>query len=196
MRCAAPGGSSVRQVTSDARTPAVSVPDTKDWTWVLQRRCPQCGFDAGTLPADRIAPTLLDAVARLAAALERPDALQRPERDVWSPLEYACHVRDMCRVFDARLQRMLAEDGPAFDSWDQDATAVEDDYASQPVDAVRAQVQHDAGLLAGRYAAVPDDAWSRTGARSDGATFTVLSLGRYMTHDAVHHVWDVTGVRC
>ena len=21
------------------------VPDTKDWTWVLQRPCPECGFD-------------------------------------------------------------------------------------------------------------------------------------------------------
>ena len=21
------------------------IPDTKDWTWVLQRSCPECGFD-------------------------------------------------------------------------------------------------------------------------------------------------------
>jgi hypothetical protein len=21
------------------------VPDTKDWTWVLRRPCPECGFD-------------------------------------------------------------------------------------------------------------------------------------------------------
>ena len=21
-------------------------PDTKDWTWVLERPCPECGFDA------------------------------------------------------------------------------------------------------------------------------------------------------
>ena len=23
-------------------------PDTKDWTWVLGRTCPECGFDAST----------------------------------------------------------------------------------------------------------------------------------------------------
>ncbi len=25
------------------------VPDTKDWTWVLERTCPQCGFDTRTV---------------------------------------------------------------------------------------------------------------------------------------------------
>lgn len=24
------------------------VPDTKDWTWVLERACPECGFDASS----------------------------------------------------------------------------------------------------------------------------------------------------
>lgn len=38
-------------------------------------------------------------------------------------------------------------------------------------------------------------AWERTGLRSDGAQFTVLTLGQYLVHDPVHHVWDVTGVR-
>ena len=26
------------------------VPDDKDWTWVLERPCPECGFDAATVP--------------------------------------------------------------------------------------------------------------------------------------------------
>jgi hypothetical protein len=38
---------------------------------------------------------------------------------------------------------------------------------------------------------VPDGAWDRTGTRSDGARFTVASLGRYLLHDPVHHVGDV-----
>jgi hypothetical protein len=33
--------------------------------------------------------------------------------------------------------------------------------------------------------------WSRTGARSDGARFTVDSFARYMIHDPVHHLHDV-----
>jgi len=31
------------------------------------------------------------------------------------------------------------------------------------------------------------------GRRSDGAVFTVASFARYMVHDPVHHLYDVTG---
>ena len=30
------------------------VPDDKDWTWVLERPCPECGFDARTFPAEQV----------------------------------------------------------------------------------------------------------------------------------------------
>ncbi len=42
-----------------------------------------------------------------------------------------CHVRDVFRIFDTRLALMLAEDDPEFENWDQDATAIQDDYAGQ-----------------------------------------------------------------
>ena len=31
------------------------VPDTKDWTWVLQRPCPECGLDTQAFPRETIA---------------------------------------------------------------------------------------------------------------------------------------------
>ena len=31
------------------------VPDAKDWTWVLQRPCPECGLDTHSFPRDAIA---------------------------------------------------------------------------------------------------------------------------------------------
>ena len=34
------------------------VPDDKDWTWVLQRPCPECGFDASALAPEGVAPLL------------------------------------------------------------------------------------------------------------------------------------------
>ena len=33
----------------------------------------------------------------------------------------------------------------------------------------------------------------RTGRRSDGARFTVTTLGQYLVHDPVHHLNDVAG---
>ena len=39
--------------------------------------------------------------------------------------------------------------------------------------------------------AVRDDQWGRTGLRSDGSEFTVLTLGQYFLHDLAHHLVDV-----
>ncbi|MET4060267.1 hypothetical protein ABIB35_001812 [Arthrobacter sp. UYP6] len=39
--------------------------------------------------------------------LSDPAAVQRPDEGTWSPLEYAAHVRDLCRVYRARLNLML-----------------------------------------------------------------------------------------
>ena len=168
-------------------------PDTKDWTWVLSRPCTECGFAAHDLAREQIGPVLLKAADDLVVALSAPDVRRRPSPEVWSPLEYACHVRDVCRVFAGRLHRMLTEHGPAFENWDQDATAVQDDYGSQDPTVVARQLTAEARTLAGAWDAVPADAWDRHGTRSDGMVFTVLTLGRYLSHDPVHHVHDVTG---
>ncbi len=56
------------------------------------------------------------------------DAAVRPAPHLWSPLEYACHVRDVNRLFDERVRLMLAEDDATFANWDQDRTAVDEDY--------------------------------------------------------------------
>jgi hypothetical protein len=39
---------------------------------------------------------------------------------------------------------------------------------------------------------VAEEQWLRTGTRSDGARFTVESFARYLIHDPVHHLHDVT----
>jgi hypothetical protein len=166
-------------------------PDTKDWTWVLERRCPECGFEASSVEPASLPSRLRDSARPWAAALADPDCAVRPAENIWSPLEYACHVRDVHRVFDERLARMVAEEDPTFANWDQDATAVESRYDQQDPSAVVAELAAAAEAVADRYAAVPDDGWGRTAQRSDGARFTVTTLGRYHLHDAVHHLYDI-----
>src|SRR5690242_13873293 len=96
------------------------VPDTKSWTWVLERPCPECGFDASTYPCREVAAGLRDDVPRWRELLASPQVCERPSPEVWSALEYACHVRDVFRLFDKRLALMLSEDDPLFENWDQD----------------------------------------------------------------------------
>ena len=83
------------------------VPDTKNWTWVLERRCPDCGFDASSV-AFRDIPALTRQNARdWMPVLERADVRDRPDDATWSALEYAAHTRDVFRIFTRRLRLML-----------------------------------------------------------------------------------------
>jgi len=164
-------------------------PDTKDWTWVITQPCADCGLDASTVAYDDIPGRLTANAAAWVEVLQRPDVRERPKPDVWSPLEYACHVRDVFVLFDQRLVRMLTEDDPLFANWDQDETALKDRYAEQDPAAVAAAIPPAAEQLATRFAQVTDRA--RTGRRSDGAVFTIESFARYLLHDPVHHLHDV-----
>jgi DinB superfamily len=170
------------------------VPDAKDWTWVLDRTCPECSFDTRSFPRAAVPQLLRDNAAAWSALLAGPvDLRRRPRPGVWSPLEYACHVRDVCRIYTYRLDLMLSQDDPTFPNWDQDATAVAERYAEQDPATVRQELTVAAEKLAAGFAAVPEAAWERTGTRSDGARFTVESFARYFIHDPVHHLYDVTG---
>ena len=86
---------------------------------------------------------------------------------------------------------MLDEDEPQFANWDQDETAAVDRYDLQDPTVVAVELEASLGGLAAAYDAVLADQWTRKGFRSNGSIFTVESLGRYMAHDLVHHVWDI-----
>jgi hypothetical protein len=176
------------------------VPDAKNWTWVLERPCPECGLDTREITPDQVAGLLREVTTSwedlLSGAVDVPgDLTVRPDPGTWSPLEYGCHVRDVFRVFAARLQRMLGEDDPLFANWDQDETAVEDRYGEQDPRTVSGELADAGAVIANLFAAVGGEQWGRTGARDDGSQFTVATLARYLLHDAIHHVYDVTGVR-
>ena len=167
-------------------------PDDKDWTWVLQRPCPECGLAASAVPVQDVAERLRAATAAWVEVLGRADVRQRPRPDVWSPLEYACHVRDVHTVCDSRLRLMLETVDPLYPNWDQDATALASDYPGQDPAVVAEQLRTSGLALAGRFAGVTD--WDRPGRRSDGASFTVGSFAQYVLHDVEHHLWDVRDV--
>ena len=168
-------------------------PDTKDWTWVLNEPCPECGFTAGTFPAEQVGQRVRDDLPRWQAVLGGRDSGVRPNSDIWSAAEYACHARDVCDLFAVRLQQMLTEDDPQFANWDQDETAVEKDYASQLGPDVSAELEPAFLRAADAFDAVPADAWERPGRRSNGSVFTTRTLAQYFLHDLVHHLHDIGG---
>jgi len=168
-------------------------PDTKDWTWVLSETCPECGLTAAAVAPTEVAGRVLADLPRWETVLTRVEARVRPAPTTWSPSEYACHVRDVFVMFEGRLRLMLEEDDPLFANWDQDETALAEDYAAQLPSEVSTQLVAAGRAIAATFAAVPDDAWERTGRRSNGSVFTVTTLAQYFLHDVVHHLHDVRG---
>ncbi|KIU17128.1 DinB family protein [Mycolicibacterium llatzerense] len=173
-------------------TPDPIEPDTKDWTWVLSRACPGCGFDASSLQPADVAARIRDDAADWVHRLASPAVRTRPQPGVWSTLEYGCHVRDVHRIFEHRVRLMLTEDDPRFPNWDQDETALADDYPSQDPAVVATELFDAANIVATTYANVPADSWGRRGLRSNGSEFTIATISLYHLHDVVHHSYDVT----
>jgi hypothetical protein len=191
------------------------VPDVKNWTWVLERACPECGFDPATISYAVVPELARVNASRLSATLTRPDATRRPDDATWSALEYAAHVRDVCRIFAYRtniaaraeavdpgvpgfdangIAAADAVDGvPVFADWNQDETALADRYGEQDPATVARELVDAAEVVAQAIESVPVPALGLRARRSDGSVFTVESLATYFLHDVIHHVHDVRG---
>ncbi len=165
-------------------------PDTRDWTYTVTDGCTECGFDPH-FDVQQSGARLRAAAGGIVEALRRTDAAVRPAPQVWSVLEYGCHVRDVLGLFRERLALMLAEEDPLFPDWDQDRTAVQDRYGEQDPAQVAEALAEAAALTSAAFDDVTGDEWERTGRRSNGSTFTVATLAVYCLHDVEHHLHDV-----
>lgn len=168
-------------------------PDTKDWTWVLERPCPECGLAVGAITGPEVPGRIRAAAVRWAEVLRRADVAARPAPGVWSPLEYACHVRDVCGVMAQRARLMLDVEDPTFPDWDQDAAARAARYGEQDPGRVAADLGVAADDAAGLFAGVAGEQWRRRGVRSNGSGFSIETLAQYFLHDVEHHLHDVGG---
>ena len=169
-------------------------PDDKDWTWVLGRRCEECGFEAAAVPQEQLGERFFIAVQEWVQILrENPAVEARPAPRTWSPLEYGAHVRDLLVLTGQRVELMLTDDDAAFANWDQDEAARTGRYGEQDPEQVAEDLEAAGQRLVSLIAEIEARAWGRTGRRSDGSSFTVTTLLQYVLHDVVHHLWDVTG---
>ena len=168
--------------------------ESKSWTWVNERACDECGFDASaTQPsdvADIVRANLGDWRRLLAGDLDR--LIARPAPATWSALEYGCHVRDVYELLAYRFDRVLAEEHPRFDDWHPNDRADAGRYQAEREPArVLAQMAAQAGRVVHHVESMTPEGWQRQGTRADGVVFTAAWLSTYLTHDVVHHVVDV-----
>jgi S-DNA-T family DNA segregation ATPase FtsK/SpoIIIE len=157
--------------------------------------CAQCGFTYGALPRPAL-PAKIRAHGRaLARRVEAgPDHLAaRRLQEEWSPLEYACHVRDLLLMQRDRLYVALVEDEPSFKPMYRDQRVAFDRYALQSPAAVAGQVVMGADMLAHAFDGLREAQWERPLIYNfpGPSRRHVEWMAHHTVHEMVHHLGDV-----
>ncbi|MET8912223.1 DinB family protein [Micromonospora sp. NPDC004551] len=157
-------------------------------------RCDECLFVYSALDSGELPGRLRDLAGHFPAALHgAPDVRRRPAPEVWSPLEYACHVRDVFRVQGERLALALRVAEPEFTPMGRDELVVTERYNAQDPEVVLADLATAAEGFAARFGALGEADLARTGVYPwpQREVRTLLWLGRHTVHEAEHHLLDI-----
>ncbi|HTL83585.1 MAG TPA: DinB family protein [Acidimicrobiia bacterium] len=160
-----------------------------------QDLCQQCGFYYGMTHAEILPWMRSDTDAFLAALAEYDDSTvrHRPAPDVWSPLEYACHVRDVLRVQRERVLQAQREDEPTFTPMRRDERVVEERYNEQDPKVVAVEIAEASAALIATLESLDDAGWVRTGIYNypQPQPRTVEWIAVHTLHELLHHRTDI-----
>jgi hypothetical protein len=152
--------------------------------------CAACGLAYADLAVADAAGTLAVLVRDFevaVAAVRDPD--RRPEPSVWSPAEYACHVRDVLASYTIRLHRARREDRPVLEPMYNDLRARRFDYTHADLAAVLAESRAAAAGLTAEIARITDA--DRLVSRLPGEHRSTRWLVRQALHEVRHHTLDI-----
>lgn len=172
------------------RSPPARLPPlaAEDWS------CDSCGISyADTALAEAIdAIELLPArLGNIMQAVPASTLRVRASPEVWSPIEYLCHIRDVLASATIRLYRTRTDEVPSVEPMFNDLRTARFGYANRQVEAVLAEITDDtAGFLA-EAAQMPTDGWQRRMQRLPGETRTATWLARQAMHEGEHHLLDI-----
>jgi hypothetical protein len=118
----------------------------------------------------------------------------RPAPGKWSPREIVHHLADSEMTSAIRLRRLLVEENPLIQGYNQETFAqrLYYDRAIQPsLDAFRAARQTTADILA----RIPEAAWTREGTHSESGRYTVERWLEIYAEHAHNHAEQIRRAR-
>lgn len=128
-----------------------------------------------------------DQIATAIEGLSEEQLQQRPAADEWSIREVLVHLGDSEIFVYERIHRILADDNPVLQAFDEEAWAKNLNYRAQnphlALNLFRALRQSNAALLR----TLPAQAWERTGRhteRGDMSLYDVFTT--YLRHGNIH----------
>lgn len=163
-------------------------------------QCAECGFVYDPADVPRTSRRTREFAAEISGILSRggdgADLLSRRSPEVWSPLEYGCHMRDVLLVQRERVLSALRV--PRFECvpMGRDERVEHDGYAEQePADVARQLTDAAAmfGRVLDRLDRLDAGAWDREVLYPypDPTPRTLGWVALHTAHEAQHHLGDI-----
>lgn len=157
--------------------------------------CAECGFEYDPALVPEVSALTRRHAAEYAALLAGDGRVlrQRTAPDVWSPLEYACHVRDVLLAQRERVLLARRVDTPALEPMGRDERVEHDGYnEQQPADVAR-QLDDAALLFANVLDRLTRADWDRTIIYNfpQRQERPLRWLALHTLHELRHHLLDI-----
>lgn len=157
-------------------------------------RCDECGFEYDLTTATDAGGEILHDASALADLIRGNDRSirTRPAAEVWSPLEYACHVRDVLLVQRERLLDARRTERPSFPPMGRDERVDHDGYAEQDPAAVARQLTDAAAMCVNVLDRLGPADWDRTMIYNfpRPTERSLRWVAVHTLHEARHHLLD------
>ena len=155
--------------------------------------CAECGFRYDLDDAPAAAADIRRLAGEVAEVLRRPaDLASRRRPELWSPLEYGCHLRDVLLVQRERMLRARRDNGFVCTTMGRDIRVEHEGYAEQnPADVARQLI--DAAALFGNVLDRLGDDWDHEMVYSwpQPQRRSLRWVAVHTVHEARHHLRDI-----
>ncbi len=127
-------------------------------------------------------------LAQAIRGLEREDLLAFPVPGTWSIQQIVLHLSDSEQVYADRMKRIIAEDNPTLQGFDQDRWVAGLSYEDQSTDEAAKLVDLTRRQMSRVLRKLPDSAFERTGTHTEYGRRTLRELVEGACKHLEHHL--------
>ena len=138
---------------------------------------------------------LPDLIEEALRGLSDDELRRRPSPDEWSALEVCCHLRDSAQEEGVRVRRLVEEEDPTLEPYDQEAWAIERDYRAEDSRRLHTALRAFLGGLAYQLEGLSDEQWERGGAHPETGPVTIRSRAEEEVEHAQVHLEQLRAIR-
>ena len=136
----------------------------------------------------RATPTVLRA---LVAGVDEAGLRRRPEPGEWAIIEVVGHLADTEERALGRVRRMLAEDNPHLEPFDQEALAVQRHYLDLDLEQELARLEQLRSQHLAVLVALDGAGWERAGRHGEHGRVTVELYEAHVAAEEVDHLAQI-----